>query len=46
MKLRREGLSCNAIAAELTAKKVPTPTGGAQWSGSTIRGVLARQEAK
>ena len=44
-KLRRDGMSANKIAQALTAKKVPTPNGGAAWSPSTVRTVLARQEA-
>ena len=32
-----EGQSANAIAAELNARKIPTPAGGAWHAGSVIR---------
>jgi DNA invertase Pin-like site-specific DNA recombinase len=38
----KDGLSALAIARQLTAKKVPTPSGAAEWSPSTIRAVFAR----
>jgi DNA invertase Pin-like site-specific DNA recombinase len=31
------GMSANAIAAELNARKIPTPSGGAWHAGSVIR---------
>ncbi|WP_278313741.1 recombinase family protein [Lolliginicoccus levis] len=38
----QQGLGAKAIARQLTAEGIPTPSGGAQWQYSTVRGVLAR----
>jgi len=42
---RQRGASLRTIAAELTADAVPTVRGGTAWSGSTVQGVLAGQDA-
>jgi DNA invertase Pin-like site-specific DNA recombinase len=39
----RDGLSAQAIAAQLTEEGVPTPAGGSRWAHSTVRGVFARE---
>lgn len=39
----REGLSANAIAAQLTSEGVPTPRGGAKWYPTTVCDVFARE---
>lgn len=39
----QEGLSANAIAARLTAERVPTPRGGAKWYPTTVLDVFARE---
>ncbi|WP_375481981.1 recombinase family protein [uncultured Mycobacterium sp.] len=39
----RDGLSANAIAAELTRLCVPAPGGGAKWYPTTVRDVFARE---
>lgn len=39
----QEGLSANAIAAELTKRRVPAPGGGAKWYPTTVRDVFARE---
>jgi DNA invertase Pin-like site-specific DNA recombinase len=39
----REGLSANAIAAQLTNEGVPTPRGGAKWYPTTVCDVFARE---
>ncbi len=45
VRLRKTGLSAQAIANTLTEKAVPTPNGGPSWSASTVRSVLARHAA-
>lgn len=35
-----DGLTCHAIAKELTARKLPTPAGKEVWNQSTIRSIL------
>ena len=39
-KLFLDGLTCHAIAKELTERKLPTPGGKAVWSQSTVRSIL------
>jgi DNA invertase Pin-like site-specific DNA recombinase len=42
---RAEGHTLRAIAAALTADRVPTARGGAAWSSSSVQAVLASQAA-
>ena len=41
-RLRQDGHSLREIAAELTARGLPTKEGHTQWTHSTIRGILGR----
>jgi DNA invertase Pin-like site-specific DNA recombinase len=41
-RMRRAGLSLEAIAASLTTGNLPTVHGGARWYSSTVGGVLRR----
>ena len=43
--LRAQGSSLRAIAEVLTREEVPTAQGGAKWHASTIKAVLAGQDA-
>jgi DNA invertase Pin-like site-specific DNA recombinase len=43
VQMRMQGLSANAIAAELTKRLVPAPGGGAKWYPTTVRDVFVRQ---
>ena len=43
-KLFLEGLSCKAIAKELTKRQIPTATGKAIWNGGTIRHMLENEK--
>jgi DNA invertase Pin-like site-specific DNA recombinase len=42
--LYRQGLSCRAIARELNAQGVPSPT-GKQWHGVTVQRAIGREDA-
>lgn len=39
----QDGLSANAIAVELTKRKVPAPGGGTKWYQTTVRDVFVRE---
>jgi len=45
-KLFLDGLTCHAIAKELTERKLPTPGGKAVWSQSTVRSILTNEKYK
>ncbi len=45
-KLFLDGLTCHAIAKELTDRKLPTPGGKAVWSQSTVRSILTNEKYK
>ena len=45
-KLFLDGLTCHAIAKELTWRKLPTPGGKAVWSQSTVRSILTNEKYK
>ena len=45
-KLFLDGLTCHAIAKELTARKLLTPTGKAVWNQSTVRSILTNEKYK
>jgi hypothetical protein len=36
------GMSHRKMAAELNARKIPTPAGGGQWHAVTVKRVLSR----
>jgi site-specific DNA recombinase len=38
-----EGWTCGAVARELNARAVPTPTGGRTWDRSTVRGIVVNR---
>jgi DNA invertase Pin-like site-specific DNA recombinase len=42
MRMHRDGQSRSAIARALTAKGIPTPTGGTTWHHSVVGGVIKR----
>ena len=41
-----EGLTCHAIAKELTERKLPTPGGKEVWGQSTVRSILTNEKYK
>jgi hypothetical protein len=41
MEMREQGLNPHRMAAELTARSIPSPRGGA-WTATSLRRVLAR----
>lgn len=43
-KLFLDGLSCHAIAKELTAQRLPTPGGKEVWSQRTVRSILQNEK--
>lgn len=45
-KLFLDGLTCHAIASELTERKLPTPGGKAVWSQTTVRSILTNEKYK
>ena len=45
-KLFLDGLTCHAIAKELTERKLPTPGGKAVWSQSTVCSILTNEKCK
>ena len=45
-KLFLDGLTCHAIAKELTERKLPTPGGKAVWSQTTVRSILTNEKYK
>ncbi|MCD7732402.1 MAG: recombinase family protein [Oscillospiraceae bacterium] len=45
-KLYLEGLSCHSIKKELTARKIPTPTGKEQWNIQTVKSILTNEKYK
>lgn len=45
-KLFLDGLTCHAIAKELTGRKLPTPGGKAVWSQTTVRSILTNEKYK
>lgn len=45
-KLFLEGLTCYAIAKELTKRKLPTPAGKEVWNQSTVRSILTNEKYK
>lgn len=45
-KLFLDGLTCHAIAKELTGRKLPTPGGKTVWSRTTIRSILTNEKYK
>ncbi|MCD8300913.1 MAG: recombinase family protein [Clostridiales bacterium] len=45
-KLFLEGLSCHAIAAELTNRKLPTPAGKEVWCQGTVKSILTNEKYK
>jgi hypothetical protein len=42
VRLRGDGLSLRAIAAELNRREIPTPHGGQRWYASSVQSVLRR----
>lgn len=45
-KLFLDGLTCHAIAKELTTRKLPTPGGKEVWNQSTVRSILTNEKYK
>ncbi len=45
-KLFLEGLSCHAIAGELTKRKLPTPAGKEVWCQGTVKSILTNEKYK
>ena len=45
-KLFLDGLTCHAIAKELTGRNLPTPGGKAVWSQTTVRSILTNEKYK
>ena len=45
-KLFLDGLTCHAIAKELTERKLPTPGSKAVWSQTTVRSILTNEKYK
>lgn len=45
-KLFLDGLTCHAIAKDLTERKIPTPAGKEVWSQSTVRSILTNEKYK
>lgn len=43
-KLFLSGLSCTAIAAELTRRRLPTAAGNKKWHGGTVRNILCNEK--
>lgn len=41
--LKAQGLSLRKIAAELEARAIPTPRGGAQWYATSVRVILSKE---
>lgn len=41
-----DGLTCHAIARELTERKLPTPGGKEVWNQSTVRSILTNEKYK
>jgi len=41
-----EGLTCHAIAKELTARHLPTPAGKEVWNQGTVRSILTNEKYK
>ncbi len=45
-KLYLDGLTCHAIANELTARKIPSPAGKETWCQGTVKSILSNEKYK
>lgn len=41
-----KGMTPHGIAKQLTAERIPTPAGAAEWCGSTVRSILGNEKYK